>query len=422
VSKRRIEGAGFSGVGSTVHGWIAALRGIRDNPLVLYWCRAEQRRQEGKHWFKRSPGLFSLAVVIALGVSTYLSILLYRLASAPGGLLTALSGRVWLVGGTEIFLYGISLFAMCWLTARVYTACSIALGFLEANPRRRFREVLDDMLAITTLSPQEILLAVASYCLRHILPPLLLLSASFVTIIAIFGFTSGVEPFWYGPPLDITGQELSAVLRYLVSFAQIVVSGSLGMLILIFMYLTLGLLPRSGPLPQLGAGLQAAFQLVLTIVGGVVLVTAFDGLTRSIAGYEQAIQILLLVIVLTSLFFYLARRNPGLQRLMGYGLPIFLGSIGFIIYTVIALKNNCFFRPDSLLTEGLWAMGNLTVFNPAHLLPAVSLFSYPHNAPEFLFETWRYPSSVVCQVVLLLIMAEFARDSVRRRFQGVSGT
>ena len=406
-------------MGNTARGWFAALRGLRDNPLLAVWLRTEARRMQAKHWFKRSPGLFSLAVVLSLAVSTYLISMIVRQQAEPPGLIAGLYARSWLVGGWTAILFGVTIFALCWLTARVYSATRIALGFLEMEPRQRFSAVLDDMLAVTSLSPQEILLAVTGLCLRLLLPPLALLGACLVALMATYNLLTGTELLWPMERWDY--RELTPALtavRYLITLIKLAVSGVLTALLVTQVSLTLGLLPRSGMMPTIGAGIAAALHPPL-VAGGMLLATWLPDYSPDvIRGWYFACVITLVMCIVLGLLFYLARRLPWLQKALGFAWPVLVVAVGAL--AILSMGLNPWSGGTLVGLEGELTihLTNLALVNPLHLVPEPWLYGF--NNYGWLTDSWRYPLGLLTQLVMVVVMAEFARDSVRRRFQGVN--
>jgi len=362
--------------------WAQAWLSIRHNPLAAYWIRAERHRLSTVAWWKRNLGLLILLALISLGLTIRLVLFtLEVLAPENGPGYAHMAVRT----GTGLLVVGATIFAGAWLLGRFYTIAQLALGFLEKQPRQQLRQTLDDMLAVSALSEQETLVGLGLHSLRLALPPLLLLSVLRVSANVL---RTGL-PASLGGALDTLGSAL-LVLAY------VVLGGALAVLALTYLMVSVGLVPRAGMMPSVGAALQLLMQLAL--LGGVFYaVFASRGMQGEEFDAMAAVMYGTLTVLTVGLLLYLARRLDW------------------------ALGDDLLFWMEPITVGFAWVLQCLAVIAPMPA-EATSLASFSHHAdPEITGSWWQMGILLAMQLILLWGCAEFARDAIRRRKWGLKG-
>lgn len=397
--------------GQIALGWVAAWTGWRDNPVARYWQHAEMRRLAARPWYQRSPGLLALATLLSLATTAVLVLFILRvLEQRASGASTAYTA-VTLYSGTSALLLAGQLFAWCWLAARWFTVAQLALGFLAQEPQPRIRQIHDDLLAVSALSNQEVLAGMGLFCLRLVLPPLLLLNALY-TVVGLLRNTPA-------------GGWLAALGPALLLFVLYTIGGCLAALALVYLMISVSLTARAGMMPSIGAILQAAMQMVLP-VAAFTMGAMFKELSTSFGGESEVPSPLLgiylvLWLLVCFLLLYLARRLEGMRRAIGYAFPALLAGIGLVIFGVFALSGELFEFYGQIFLYGLWAAQFLAITAPLPV-DAGALGLVLNSGAAAAMLNWKAHLLIAAaQLVLLVICAEFARDALRRRKWGKEG-
>jgi len=242
-----------------IQGWFNALISLRHNPLPVYWERAERRRWETRPWYRRNPALRIWALLVCLLVTAGLVYFNLQVAADRAAGLSATGIQLRLLMGTRLLIYGAALFTLGWLIAQWFSASYLALGFLETQARQRLRQGLDDVLATSALTAQDVLAATGWHLLKMVLPPLATLA-----VVAALAHAHNSLPFGFAAAGGWSWSQAGATLGgALITFALIVLGGSLAALALIFMMISFSLVNRAGAMPFIGAILQAVLQGVL---------------------------------------------------------------------------------------------------------------------------------------------------------------
>lgn len=386
--------------------WAAAWVGIRHNPLAAYWMRAERHRLSTVRWWKRNLGLLILLALLSIGLTIRLVLLTLEVLAPendPGFARMAVST------GTGLLAVGASIFAGTWLLARFYTVAQLALGFLEKQPRQQLRQTLDDMLAVSALSEQETLVGLGLHSLRLMLPPLLLLSLLRV----------GAQLMRTGLPASLGGA-LDTLGSALLVLAYAVLGGALAVLALTYLMVSVGLVPRAGMMPSVGAALQLLMQLAL--LGGAFYAVF---LSRGMQGEEfnaMATAMYGTLMVLTvGLLLYLARRLDWVRAAVAWAFPLVLAAVGMLVYGSFAVGDDLLSWIEPITVGFTWVLQCFAIVAPlpAEALSVEVLFTY--SEPTISGAWWQMGILLAMQLILLWGCAEFARDAIRRRKWGLKG-
>lgn len=396
-------------LGQIAGGWAAAWRQRGLNPLRNYWRLSDQRAQARRRWWLRSPGLLGLAVLLSLICSAVLAVMLYRLLGYSGRVSSYLYPMSAFATGTSVLLSAAFLYCTLWLLARLYAAASLALGFLEIQARARVNQTLDDLLATSPLSAQDILIGVASHCLRLVFPPLAALSVVAAVIALFVNLPTAV------PSTDWLALGWQAVLGLL----RMLAGGVLATLLVTFMLVTLSLAQRANLAPAIGAASQVLMQVLLFLCG----ISLLDFDPEFTAGYSFSVacQLGAAVLLLIGLLVYLARKVPWIRLALAYAFPLVL------IGVALALSTPLFFEleDETIYSVGfgaaVWALQGLSVFSPLNQLPGAIAKLMPYSS-DSTFSDWHYFLVLsALQIGLIAVFAEFARDAILRRKAQLGG-
>jgi hypothetical protein len=391
-----------------IRDWVAAWRHRDANPLRHYWEQAEGRRWQRRVWWARSPGLLISAVLLSLAITAALVYVAWRVLELRAGAASGPYLSTQAILGTSLLAAAGALACFFLLLARLHTVAQLTLGFLECEPHRRLRQTLDDMLAVSRLSEQEVLMGLALHCLRIILPPLGTLSL-FVLVGTVAYFVLGGQA--EAPLALYYGQAL------LIPF-KLFVSGILASLALIFMLVSLSLTPRAGLAPGMGAVSQVFLQIAL-LCGGIYAFFAGgqSELVEMRASYSFGTGVV--VVLLLALLHYLARRLPWMRLALAYGYPLVLAGIAVVVLGAMMLSEGGVLIDNVAITMPLWGLQVLSVFNVMHFATDwLYLYEAAADVPLF-HEWWRFPMFMLLQLAVVVIFAEFARDAIRRRKWGM---
>ena len=400
-------------VAAILGGWAQALRTLRANPLPALWQAADARRTAAQPWWRRSPGLMLLAAALsafaiwAMGMLAYDAIRLagssvYTRAYALGNLRSA---SVLLMGAAGTLCY-------LWLLARLYRAAVLALGLLERERPKDPGQSVDDLLAVTPLSEQEILVGLTLRGLRLLVVPLAVLSLMVGGLMLLSG-EQAASPFYDGGEILKTWGLAAGIGAALLLSVQLMVSGVLAACIVIMLCATLGLCKRAGVLPYMGAAMQVVMQLGLIGMAFVM----FDWLQY--APTEPRVPVVVsqysvLLLLLVALPLCVARRMDWLRLALIFAIPMIFA---FVWLRALLAESVGYARVQ--IAAAAWPSECLAVVSLVHLRDTLSVWDDMSKLPlVFLAQVWHWFIMVVIQLVLLAIMAEFARDAIRRRKWG----
>jgi hypothetical protein len=392
-------------------GWRAAWTGWPDNPLWQAWERGNAQREERVAWWKRSPGLSVFGAVLSLGVTAanvWLVVDSLHYFGVGGGR-PNISANLSL--GVGITLAAGWLFCLVWLGARLYRALQFALGFLEHQPRQTFRQSLDDMLAVSSLSEQEILIGSAWFGLRQVAWPLVGACAC----ASVFAGRLLAAQAANAGTLASAGNAAELTLGL---FAMLCVSGLLAALALILLGIALSLTTRSGVLPAVGAAGVVFMQLPYLAAGLAFAAYQLDAAGGQTwleqAGYGLAAGALFLLLLF--LLFYLARRINAIRSALAAALLLVLALPYGLFAATLAINLGDEYSSTLPLAMPLEL---LTLLNPSLLLAFFTSGDTGEKLRLAMLPHWA--GSVALQLALVWIAAELARDAVRRRKWGEAG-
>ena len=384
--------------------WGRALGSWRGNPLCRYWFLAQRRRSEVAPWWLRSPGLALSGLLIALAVTVgeVLVILDFQRFTVATPAISYLHIARQSTLAVAVLLAGALVFTFIWLLARVHAVVMFALGFLETDPRQVLRTVLDDLVATSHLTAQEILTGAVTHALRLTAPPLVALSL--LSILAAWPRLQWELPAILAGDTSALGELGGVVVRAALVF----ITGSLAVAALCCLLIAVSLNRQSALAPPIGAVSIVVMQLVL-ISGAGYLRKEVGNL--SIGIMEIAPGCLALFIMSLILLLYLARRLLWLRRALAYGFPLLIlfpaeVLLGVIVFSGYEAKT------FGVIFQGFtWALQSLAVLAPLYIIENISgqLIKSSFALRAILFGG---------QLVLVVAMAEFARDAVRRRKWG----
>lgn len=377
--------------------WAAAWRGWRDNPIAESYARSRQQREEALPWYRRSPGLLVLGALLALGVTAGNGWLLAdSLQYAGPGARPFIAANASL--GIGITLAAALLFCLCWLAAASYRAYSFSLGFLERSPRRRFRMSLDDMLAVTSLTEQELLVGALRFGLAQLAWPL--------GLAALCAALFAVRML----PGAVAESGLALVLVWFLLFS----GGLLANAALLLIGLAVSICEQAGLWPGIGAAGLVLMQPL--IAGGMVLAAQGRGFAAGAQGTDLVIRFASggILLLLAGLLLYLARRLEWLRRGLSGGFFLLLLAPYAVLAGGLVISAE-FDSPESLLVTMLDPLRLLVSLDPLLL----SVF-FEGDSSITMAETLAAPFGqwllyLPLRLLLAAAAAEFARDAIRRR-------
>jgi hypothetical protein len=248
--------------------------------------------------------------------------------------------------------------------------------------------------------------------LRLLIVPLAVLSLMIGGLMLLSGDQTAL-PFYDGGQILKTWGLAAGIGAGLLLSVQLTVSGVLAACIVIMLCATLSLCKRAGVMPYVGAAMQVVLQVGLVGLGFVV------GDWSGYSGYtSEALAVVLrcgaLIALLTALALYLARRLDWVRLALGFAFPLALAFIGFLVGMAEGAGD---------VDMGLvapWPLEAWAVMSPVHLWDTLSNWPDMSKLPlVVLAQVWHWIIMVAIQLVLVAMMAEFARDAIRRRKWGM---
>jgi len=396
--------------------WHSAWAGRRDNLLPRYWAASEARRAGRQAWYARQPGLLAVALLLSAGAT------LITIEAAAGVVRLgqgSVATRAYLTTSlsyaASVTLLAALLLCLFWLLGRLGMVAQLALGFLERQPRQQLRQTLDDMLAVSCLSEQEIITGFVVYGLRRLNPPLIAISL-LSALLTFDVLASGNLGFTIlgAPTLAL------ALLIVALSAVQFYLGGLLAAVALILMLLPIGLANRVGLMPYIGARSQVVLQVVLLAVGGY-LATIFIGLPAEMQdggpGLPEMLGFAIPAYLLVWLLFYLARRADWLRGALGYGFPLIVASAGLALLGYALLSGDSDIGVFVILSQA-WALQGLALISPQHVSSPLLNASFGGLEGAWVMMLLQWLLLLLFQLGYIVIFAEFARDAIRRRKWG----
>ncbi len=376
--------------------------------MAHYWGAQDSAAAAARPWLARGNSRLIVAAALCAAIVFFLLRLQTSMQlEASGTLARQQIAQAYSSLGGMLILLGALLICWLWMLQRFYLCAQLALAFLEPQPKNRQRRSLDDLLAVSSLSEQELLCGLLLHCLRRLLLPMLIFTASCAICVA-FARGQAFLP-------DLIRYDSASLTDWFLLTAVILgalISGILGALNSILLLLSLGLSRRPSLLPLSGACAQALTQFAVGALMSAAILSS--GPLASDAEplpafevYSGVLAALFFTWLLGILALYLARRWSWLRFVLGHGIlfPLF-----FVIGPLLAFE---LFAGDDPEGSATLVLGQI-----------VMLIAYSLPSP-LLFAAWLQGSGVFflslllvlvpVQVLGILVLAGFARDAIQRR-------
>ncbi|MCC7477172.1 hypothetical protein IT575_01830 [bacterium] len=395
----------YSRPGDVLRGWADSWSSRADNPLLSYWASQDLTARSMLPWYRRSPGLLLAALVLSCAVCAALLLTeSIQQGSLPGSLDSLVRGERIMQLQISIFLLGLHLLALLWLASAFGAAAALALGFLEPQPRQVLRRSLDDLLAVSALTEQQLLLGLLLYSLRRLALPLLLVVGSGALLCYFGQDTFGISlASW-----ELTQAETVAVGPLLLVGIGTLLSAFGGCLCLLLLFVSLSLSAGPSALPQSGAWLQAQTQLWLVPLALVSLAgLPFIREDELFGGLDVLLPLAFAAWLQIILGLYLARRWPWLRLLIGHSIAGPLLAVLVPLYATLLLSGELLAPANALAIAGFSVLFALSSYNP---LPFLLLLGGEQSTAFRVLLCF-----AAIQLLSLPILAGLARDAIQRR-------
>ena len=370
---------------SELGAWRAAFGTLKDNPLAGYWQLALKRRTLKIGWMRRS--LPTLVTVVAM-----LLIYLIVVGSNPPGKLNEWLLSLYLIVGLPAYVV--------WLATGVHQMARDAAYLLSRGGRKLAAPQFDELLAVSALSAQELLLGT----LRVVLPAL------------IWRVLLGALLVWFGMLALVTEgfNDSSQELYHVIIFGPLTVAGVfagslLACICLALLAIILGhRTQHPAAIPGL-AGL-AAFWTLFSLMFNIGLFGAmfFDSSTQ-ILNLAPALEAAVIFLGICWMALVLALRSRLAPALVIIGMPLLL--VVCIVASLILNAGNDLFwftgDAEDLLMNGCWILGSLAPLN-LHCIPSPLCWG-DQELGHALSNLPRLALFYAVQLVLLLLLAHHAR-------------
>jgi hypothetical protein len=408
--------------------WQAAIRGLRDNPLLTHLRLAEQRRMARLPRWRRNLPLICTGAGLSL-------MFVYLLHVSPLG--------IW-AGRANIAIYATIIIAILWYALwfiqGIFEAVLGALGVLGRWRKRPNHLVLDDFASLTNLGDHEIAAGAAA----SLLPPLawriivgsmllVVLLAVNLSTLALHGRADNATNY---PPLviDYGGYDSSGTLVGSIGASASLIApfGLMSLLLgfaaalgLVLWFITLG---RSLNVEKIGiivaataAISQTAYPLLLAYLqssdfsDGVL-----PGVSSGGAGMAGLTLILLVLApAVLTLLLALARRLPWFRAVLTLASPVLYGvlllCLPFLLYSIadaVAGDTGTSVLFDSLPSNVALATGGLSILAPQAI---ISLGWAENNTDILYIVNVAMTLLFISQLIILLIISRFAIEAVGAR-------
>jgi len=402
-------------------GWAGAWRGLRASPLPAYWRLAEQRSTLKGRWWARSPTLVIFGVLISaiatLGEVTLLRELLWVSGSVVA---TPAYARSVIVSGVILLAGAAGTFAYLWLLARCYQLLYAALSFLGTGAGRPPPVVLDDELAASPQTDQEVVVGFAAFGLRKVLLPLLVVCASIgllklcldFTPLATWGFDGGAIARQYGV---LAGAGVAILL-----IAELLISGTLAALALMLLCVPLSLGRRTMGGSAIGALLATVFQLVVIVIAvrAEQILTPGSPGPHSIEDSAVAVAVSAILLVPIVAAFLLSRHVKAIRLVLRYAIGAIMAYLAAGAYALAYMGHGAAQEALAVMAAPFSAF---ILVSP--MMPLDPLIAAAQKTPEgaVLFaqlEHWLIGLGI--QLLIVVALTLFARGAVRARRSGAA--
>jgi len=362
---------GRESISTQVRAWLAAIRGMRDNPVYALLKRTQRRRGSFLRRNAILPWIGALLIVFAaiLGLLAYQTSPVtvgYLLRAGPTGWRTMLS--MLLVADTRWLLLAAASVYTVWFMAGIFEATVDAMSLLSIPAKRTTHLVMDEVMAVSALDDRTFVTAM----LGVLLPPLIwrvVVGAVLLTAALPALLVTGLldTPMWE----DVVVADLAQVASLSpLTITCLAISGALGaaLLLLYMMAMSHGL--RQGAVITLAATITAVWQLVYTWLALVaaleipVLLSSFgSGVPMLTQDYLEAVllngwwALFLLVCCLI-----LARHSDKLRAVIAVATPVIVAAVFVIGFS--GIPDIVYFYQTERPLYFLSVWGSFSLINP----------------------------------------------------------
>lgn len=400
--------------------WREAWRALPDNPLAANLRQARQRALRAIPWWKRH--IFTILILL---VSLAIALMVAGVAIAEAVLAARpLQSTITSIEGTLAWAASITIFPVyfAWLLEGIYAAAVDSLTVLGRQSRQAFGLVLDDMLAITTISDHEIVLG----ALASLFPPLFLRIAVGAVLAPLTVVVSlGIEHMQRSYPYLLDQQMLGTLVAAPLSAALILLMGGAAALCCILYMLGLGRGLHIGNITSSAGVIASLSHLALIPVS---LVLAF--MLSSDLGYgdvkgENYFLLGGLMIFTAPTLLWLGLRLAQARQWFRYVLAV--GTPLLVIFLMAVTGVLGFHYARQLFSEQLtgvyfasafvsWlSMATLNLLPLAPSVIAAEGSNMQGNLGNWWLITLAIASQFAAQACLVVILSTFAAEAVRRR-------
>jgi hypothetical protein len=423
--------------------WVAAVRGLRENPLVTHLRLAEQRRLKRIPRWRRNLPL----TITALGLVLAFILLLRTWLAASGVPLYMLA--------TYQVIIAVVILTAVWFMQGIYNCVVGALGVLGRYHKRPNHLCIDDFACLSSLTDHEMVVGAVFVLLPQVIWRVVLIGMEICTL-----------PAWVWWYRNLTAQDLHMQFsaRYYSSFdnplpglpdgfwislltytailaLQLILTGVLGGAGLTLMFISLGRSLKIESFGALSAVVYAIAQVIYPIVLVFSIISADQGVywgdRSSTTTFLLSMAIMLLWFpALMALAMGLARRNAFIRLSLAIASPLLLLAIiwpsTFLFYSVFEAVCSEAALGDLMSASAhafALSFASVSVLAPILTVDPTNLTDM-HNSPWFngdwgggrdwITDVLQVMSArllfvLLLQAIMLFILSRFAREAVRAR-------
>jgi hypothetical protein len=301
--------------------WREAWATRHDNPLPKLWRLAEARQTQRRPWWQRNPGLMLWGLALS-AVATYLLWLV--LGEFLGVRHSAVASLAFAHGmclaGVQIFTTAAGAFCLCWLLSRIYSLAYFTLALL-GRTRRRDSAGLDEPVLASSISDEQIVLAVVLHAWRMVRAPLLAFNVCAAALYCIWLNVPSAMAQGINNSISPTPLALALLLGLELVLLQ-TIGAMAGTALLSLILVMLG--RATGPFaPTFGAVSQVLWQGLLALAMATSTLS-FEDEQGQHPGWWIVLTGVVLAVAWVSFFFWLAHRSSGLRTACAHSLFVFL--------------------------------------------------------------------------------------------------